>query len=196
MIRFPAVATLVATIALGLPAAPAMAQPAPSIAATTYTQAAHRRTVRMQFDGAPETVQRQLFTRVDLYDPTIAEVRIDNADSASPGEIGAGSVRICVFEYGRELHEPVLLWEAGRAYVYTVDVNASTMSLPVSEIVLIYDFAMVADGGTDLTVRAFYDPKVPGTGAIIEPVLTGTLRRTFQTAVDVFGGTYLGDESP
>ena len=196
MTRLSAVAVLAVAIAHGLPAGPAAAQSAPRYEATALTEATHQRTVRMRFDGAPEAVQRQLFTRVDLYDPSIVEVRIDNTASRTPDEIGVGSVRICVFEDGRELHEPVLIWEEGRVYAYTVDADASTMSLPVSEIALIYDFAPAEGGGTDLTVRAFYDPAVPGTGAIIEPVLTGTLRRTFQTAVEVFGGTYLGDERP
>lgn len=190
------VAAVAAALTLGLPASPAAAQATSTVEAASLTEATHRRTVRMRFDGAPSDVQRQLLTRVDLYDPTIAKVRMENTASATPGEVGVGSVRICVFEDGRELHEPILVWEPGRAYAYTVDAEASTMSLPVSEIMLVYDFAATAEGGTDLTVRAFYDPKVPGTGAIIEPVLTGTLRRTFQTAVEVFGGEYFGDEKP
>lgn len=195
--RLIAVAALAAATGFGLPATRAFADASPALTeSAALTEARHRRTVRMRFDGAPEDVQRQLLTRVDLYDPTIAEVRIDNAGSATLGEIGVGSVRICVFEDGRELHEPILVWEPGRAYAYTVDAEASTMALPVSEIVLVYDFAPAVDGGTDVTVRAFYEPAVPGTGPIIEPVLTGTLRRTFQTAVDVFGGAYLGDEKP
>ena len=53
-----------------------------------------------------------------------------------------------------------------------------------------------AAGGTDLMVCAFYDLKVPGIVAIIEPVLTGALRRTFRAAADAFGRTYLVDERP
>ncbi|MFQ6552667.1 SRPBCC family protein [Aestuariibius insulae] len=195
--RLIAVAALAVAIGIGLPIGTAQADPSPTLTeAAALTEATHRRTVRIHFDAAPDEIQRELLTRVDLYDPTIVEVRMDNATSLTPGEIGVGSVRICVFEDGRELHEPILVWEEGRAYAYTVDADASTMSLPVSEIVLIYDFAPAEDGGTNLTVRAFYEPAVSGTGPIIDPVLTGTLRRTFQTAADVFGGEYLGDERP
>ncbi|MEM7711137.1 MAG: hypothetical protein AAF264_10400 [Pseudomonadota bacterium] len=196
-VRAIAVAALAAATGLAVPALPGFADASPSLTASAvHTQATHRRTVRLHFEGTTEDVQMQLLTGVDQYDPTIVEVRFDNTGSAVPGEIGVGSVRICVFDDGRELHEPLLVWEPGRAYAYTVDAEASTMSLPVSEIVLIYDISEGEAGGTNVTVRAFYDPAVPGTGPIIEPVLTGTLRRTFQTAADVLGGTYLGDERP
>ena len=69
------------------------------------------------------------------------------------------------------------------------------MALPVREIVLFYEF-QEDDDGTLATIHAFYDPSIPGTGSVIEPVLTGTLRRTFQTAAQVFGGAYIGDRKP
>ena len=210
-------ATLVAAIALALPIS---AHAASSVAAVfitkpndalvaeltlastvgptdaALTSATLRRIVEVRFDAPPVDALPLLLTRVDRYDPTIAEVRFDHAHSATPGAMGVGSVRICVFTDGRELHEPIIAYDPPHRYAYTVDADASTMALPVSDIALIYDFAPDASGGTHLTVRAHFDPAVPGTGAIIEPVLTGTLRRTFQTAVATFGGTYLGDRRP
>ena len=164
--------------------------------ATRHTSATLRRIVMMEFDAPPAEVFPQLLTRVDLYDSNIDEMRFDHSQSVSRGEFGVGSRRICVFADGRELVEPLLVYDPHHAYGYTVDTEASTMSLPVSEIVLLYDFSKSEAGGTDLTVRAFFDPRVPGTGPVIEPVLTGTLRRTFQTAVEQFGGRYLGDSAP
>ncbi|WP_166486136.1 SRPBCC family protein [Jannaschia sp. CCS1] len=152
--------------------------------------------MRVRFDASPAEILPQLLTQVATYDPTISEVRFDHSRSSAPGEMGVGSVRICVFEDGRELHEPLLVYDPPHAYAYTVDQDASTLSLPVSEIVLAYEFADNNAGGTDLTVRVFFDPRIPGTGPVITPVLTGTVRRTFQTAVSVFGGEYLGDERP
>lgn len=184
--------TFLIAAAAGLASGPAAAQ---SIDALMLTSATERRVVRLRFDAPPAEILPMLLTRVDLYDPTITGVRFDHANSATPNEMGEGSVRICVFEDGRELHEPLIVYDPPHGYAYTVDQAASTMSLPVSEIVLAYDF--VPEGsGTALTVRAFFDPKIPGTGPVITPVLTGTLRRTFRTAVDVFGGDYLGDEIP
>ena len=183
-----------AAITLSMPAA-SFSQSVPTLTdSATFTQATPRRLGEMQFDMPPAEMVPLLLTRVDLFDPTIAEVRFDHSQSATPGAFGAGSRRICIFEDGRELVEPIVLYDPPNAYAYTVDADASTMALPVREIVLIYDFSKTPEGGTALSVRAFYDAKIPGTGPVIEPVLTGTLRRTFQTAVDVFGGTYLGDE--
>lgn len=184
--------TVLIAAAAGLAVRAAGAQPADLSALADATE---RRVVRLRFDAPPDEILPQLLTRVDLYDPTIAEVRFDHSGSVTPGEMGEGSVRICVFEDGRELHEPLLVYDPPRAYAYTVDAGASTMSLPVSDIVLAYAFEPDA-GGTALTVRAFFDPRIPGTGPVITPVLTGTLRRTFMAAVDVFGGAYLGDETP
>ena len=194
MTRFIAVAAFAAALAPCLPAA-GWSQAAAPLSAAAYTEATPRRVVKMRFDGPAAEVQDHLLRHVDRFDPTIIEVRFDNTSSATPGEIGVGSVRICIFDDGRELHEPILAYEPGIAHAYTVDAEASTFDLPVSEITLLYDF-MQADGATEVTVRAFYDPKIPGTGVVIEPVLTGTLRRTFQAAVDTFGGEYLGDEKP
>ncbi|GFE65710.1 hypothetical protein [Litoreibacter roseus] len=187
---------LSAAIAFSVPAA-TFAQDATVLSdASRYTQATHRRIVEMRFDLPPAEIIPLLLTRVDLFDPTIAEVHFDHSQSENPGTFGVGSRRICIFDDGRELVEPIILYDPPHAYGYTVDVEASTLSLPVSEIVLLYDFGNALNGGTNLSVHAFYDPKIPGTGIVIEPVLTGTLRRTFQTATDVFGGTYLGDEKP
>ena len=192
-IRTCAVA-LAAVIALTLPSGSVAAQTAVA-KAQTLTQAMHRRIVEVRFDGAPLDVIAKLLTRVDLFDPTIQQVRFDHSQSVTPGAMGVGSRRICVFTDGRELVEPLIVYAPPRAYAYTVDADDSTMALPVREIVLFYEFA--DDGsGTLVTIHAFYDPKIPGTGPVIEPVLTGTLRRTFQTAIEVFGGEYIGDRKP
>ncbi|WP_299508233.1 hypothetical protein [uncultured Roseobacter sp.] len=155
-----------------------------------------RRNVSVLFDQAPAEILPLLLTRVDLYDPDIVEVRFDHSQSEIPGQFGVGSRRICVFADGRELVEPLVVYNPPYTYGYTVDAEASTMNLPVSDIVLLYAFEANETGGTDLTVQAYFDPRVPGTGPVIDPVLTGTLRRTFQTATEIFGGTYLGDEKP
>ncbi|WP_299707056.1 SRPBCC family protein [uncultured Tateyamaria sp.] len=155
-----------------------------------------RRNVSVRFDQAPAEILPLLLTRVDLYDPNIVEVRFDHSQSEVPGQFGVGSRRICVFADGRELVEPLVVYDPPYTYAYTVDADASTMNLPVRDIVLLYAFEANKTGGTDLTVQAYFDPRIPGTGPVIEPVLTGTFRRTFQTASETFGGTYLGDEKP
>lgn len=172
------------------------AQERQPVDATMHTEATLRRILEMRFDDSPAIVLPQLLTRVDRYDSTVVEVRFDHSLSKTPGQMDVGSRRICVFADGRELVEPLVVYDPPHAYGYTVDAEVSTLALPVRTIVLLYDFTEVQGGGTALTVRAFYDPLVPGTEDIIEPVLTGTLRRTFQTAVDVFGGAYLGDQRP
>ncbi|MEL6934797.1 MAG: SRPBCC family protein [Pseudomonadota bacterium] len=183
-----------AAITLSLPAGPVVGQDAFD-QAQALTQATYRRIVDVRFEGAPSDVIPNLLTRVDLFDPTIAEVRFDHSQSATRGEMGVGSRRICIFTDGRQLVEPLLVYDPPRAYAYTVDADASTMALPVREIVLFYEFKEDGDG-TLVTIHGFYDPSIPGTGPVIEPVLTGTLRRTFQTAAQVFGGAYIGDRKP
>ena len=194
MFRQACAVAFAAAITLTLPVGPVVAQEA-FAEAQTLTQATYRRVVEVRFDGAPSDMIPNLLTRVDLFDPTIEEVRFDHSQSTTPGEMGVGSRRICIFTDGRELVEPLLVYDPPRAYAYTVDADASTMTLPVREIVLFYEFQEDGDG-TLVTVHAFYDPSIPGTGPVIEPVLTGTLRRTFQTAADVFGGEYIGDQKP
>ena len=194
MLRQVCAVALLAAITFSLPAGNVAAEDAFD-QAQALTQATYRRIVEVRFEGAPSEVIPNLLTRVDLFDPTIAEVRFDHSQSATPGEMGVGSRRICIFTDGRELVEPLLVYDPPRAYAYTVDADASTMTLPVREIVLFYEFKEDGDG-TLVTIHAFYDPSIPGTGPVIEPVLTGTLRRTFQTAVQVFGGAYIGDRKP
>ncbi|MEX3017622.1 SRPBCC family protein [Gymnodinialimonas hymeniacidonis] len=187
---------LLAAIILSLPAPTPAQDWAGSFDAAIVDDITLRRTIELQFRSPPEEIFPQLLTRVDLYDPNVIEVRFDHSQSENPGQFGVGSLRICVFADGRELVEPIVIYDPPYSYGYTVDHEASTMSLPVSDIVLIYSFRPAESAATHLNVQAFYDPRIPGTVPVIEPVLTGTLRRTFQTAVDVFGGTYLGDERP
>ncbi|MEM8974946.1 MAG: SRPBCC family protein [Pseudomonadota bacterium] len=190
------VAVLAAAIALASPVTAASAQTKSELVESqSLTTATFRRVIEVRFDAPPVDIIPLLLTRVDLFDPTIAEVRFDHSESITPGELNIGSRRICIFTDGRELVEPILVYNPPHTYAYTVDAEASTMTLPVSDIVLSYAFEPDGDGSL-LTVSAFYDPSIPGTGPVIEPVLTGTLRRTFQTAADVFGGAYLGDAKP
>jgi len=185
-----------AALAISVPQ-PILAQgKAPSVAGDIVAGITLRRSIRLKFDQSPRDIFSKLLTRVDLYDPNIVDVRFEHDQSETPGQFGVGTRRICVFVDGRELVEPLIVYDPPHSYGYTVDMDRSTMALPVSDIVLLYAFQTAEGSGTDLTVQAFYDPRIPGTGPVIEPVLTGTLRRTFQTAVDVFGGTYLGDEKP
>lgn len=189
-------AALWAAIAFPLPHASFAQDWARSFDAAIVEDISLRRLVEVQFNQAPADILPLLLTRVDLFDPTIVEVRFDHTQSETPGQFGVGSRRICVFADGRELIEPIVIYDPPYSYGYTVDAEASTMSLPVRDIVLIYTFQPDKAEGTHLTVQAYFDPRIPGTGPVIEPVLTGTLRRTFQTATSVFGGTYLGDKKP
>ncbi len=189
-------AVLWAALAISLPQ-PILAQGrSPILAGEIVEGITLRRLIHLEFDQSASDIFPKLLTRVDLYDPNIVEVRFEHDQSQNPGRFGVGTRRICIFADGRELVEPLVAYDPPHSYGYTVDADRSTMSLPVSDIVLLYAFQATDDGATDLTVQAYYDPRIPGTGPVIEPVLTGTLRRTFQTAVDVFGGTYLGDEKP
>ncbi|MEM9360880.1 MAG: SRPBCC family protein [Pseudomonadota bacterium] len=194
MLRQACAVALAAATTLSLPAGTVVAQDAID-QAQVLTQATYRRIVDVRFESAPSEVIPNLLTRVDLFDPTISEVRFDHSQSETPGEMGVGSRRICIFTDGRELVEPLLVYDPPRAYAYTVDAQASTMALPVREILLFYAFQDDGDG-TLVTIHAFYDPSIPVTGPVIEPVLTGTLRRTCQTAAQVFGGAYIGDRKP
>lgn len=187
---------LTAAIGLALPVTVNAQDRARSFDASITEDITLRRNVSVRFDQPPAEVLPLLLTRVDLYDPGIVEVRFDHSQSEVPGQLGVGSRRICVFADGRELVEPLVVYDPPYAYGYTVDADASTMNLPVSDIVLLYAFEANEAGGTDLIVQAYFDPRIPGTGPVIEPVLTGTLRRTFQTATETFGGAYLGDEKP
>ncbi len=189
-------AAFAAALGLALPLSVNAQDSARSFDAAITEDITLRRNVSVRFDQPPTDILPLLLTRVDLYDPDIVEVRFDHSQSEVPGQFGVGSRRICVFADGRALVEPLVVYDPPYAYGYTVDPEASTMNLPVSDIVLLYAFEANEIGGTALTVQAYFDPRIPGTGPVIEPVLTGTLRRTFQTATETFGGTYLGDEKP
>ena len=153
-----------------------------------------RTAVRVHFDHPPEHAFRYLLTEVDLYDDSIVEVTFDHSGSETPGEFGVGSVRTCVFENGKALVEPIVVYQPYAYYAYTVDPERSTFSVPVRDVLLFYQFEgrPSADGRPDgsalVTVRAHYTPSVGVASPVIRGVFNRTIAKTFATAADRFSG--------
>ena len=153
-----------------------------------------RKTVRMHFDRPQEDTFTYLLTEVDLYDDSIVEVTFDHSESETPGEFGVGSARICTFDDGKTLYEPILVYEPYEYYAYTTDPERSTMSIPVRDVVMFYQFEGQRDGTTLATVRAHYTPTIWIASPVIRSVFNRTVVKTFATATDRFGGRLIDPE--
>ncbi|MEM6486089.1 MAG: hypothetical protein AAF662_14035 [Pseudomonadota bacterium] len=129
-----------------------------------------------------------LLTEVDRYDETIVDVSFDHSRSSNPGTFGVGSVRICTFDSGKKLYEPLVVFEPNKFYAYSVDTELSTRTLPIRDVLLFYSFEGRPQDTTLLTVRAHFNPPNPIVSPIIKVAFGRALTSTFQSASDVFDG--------
>ena len=153
------------------------------------TRSKQRGAFMMHFDRPADEVFEFLLTRVDEYSESVVAVAFDHSSSTTPGSFGVGSVRICTFDNGKVLREPLTVYEPHRYYAYTVDSENSTFSIPLRDVLLFYSFEERGTDGTLVTVRAHHTPKI----WLATPVITGAFNRdvakTFAGAVEAFGGT-------
>ena len=158
------------------------------------TSSALREVTTISFDRSAGDIFYPLLTEVDRYDDAIAAVTFDHSRSVNPGTFGVGSVRICTFTSGKALYEPLVIFEEGRVYAYTVDEARSTRGLPVSDVLLFYTFEDTAPGKSLVTVRAHFTPSPRLAGPIIQYAFGRTITATFARAAEVFGGRLVDAE--
>ncbi|MEM6647689.1 MAG: SRPBCC family protein [Bacteroidota bacterium] len=156
----------------------------------TLTDSPQRTSVMIHFDHPPKEVFEYLLAEVDQYDDSIVEVTFDNSTSAEPGSRSVGSARLCTFDNGKVLVEPLLVYEPHRFYAYTVDPERSTFRLPIRDVLMFYSFEETAKG-TLVTVRAHYTAKSRIASPIVGSVFNRTVRKTFARAAERFGGTLI-----
>lgn len=157
--------------------------------------APQRKVVMIHFDRPADEIFMPLLAQVDQYDDTIVDVSFDHSNSSNPGTFGVGSVRICTFDSGKKLYEPLLVFDEGRYYAYTVDKERSTRSLPIKDVVLFYSFEDRPQDTSLVTVRAHYNPPNPFVSPAINIAFGGALTGTFESAAEVFGGRLIKPEA-
>ena len=158
-------------------------------------EAPQRKVVMMHFDRPVDDVFEFLLTAVDDYDESIVEVTFDHSQSETPGQFGVGTRRTCVFDNGKILVEPLLVYEEDRFYAYTVDAEASTFSIPLRDIVMFYSFEERGPQSTLVTVRAHYTPKIWIASPIISSVFKRTVDKTFASATAAFDGRLIDPDA-
>lgn len=157
--------------------------------------APQRKVVMVHFKKPVSEVFFPLLTEVDRYDETIVDVSFDHSRSSNPGTFGVGSVRICTFDSGKVLYEPLVVFENNKFYAYSVDTDRSTRSLPIRDVVLFYSFEDRPQNSTLLTVRAHFNPPNPIVSPLINLAFGRALTNTFQAASDVFDGVLVRAEN-
>ncbi|GAB5521445.1 MAG: hypothetical protein RhofKO_36960 [Rhodothermales bacterium] len=152
------------------------------------TTSPQRMMVMMHFDQPADEIFPLLLERVDAYDDSIVEVTFDNTASSNGEAIGVGSARVCVFDNGKQLVEPLLVYEPHRFYAYTVNPERSTFNLPIRDVLMFYSFEERPGGGTLVTVRAHYTPKSAIASPVVRSVFNRNVTKTFARATEAFGG--------
>lgn len=155
------------------------------------TSSPQRTVVMMHFDRPASEVFDFLLAEVDQYDDSIVEVAFDNAASETPGSRGVGSARLCTFDNGKVLVEPLLVYEPHRFYAYTVDAERSTFGLPIRDVLMFYSFEERPEGSTLVTVRAHYTPSSGLASPVVKTVFNRTVRKTFATAAKRLDGVLI-----
>ncbi|MEM1053377.1 MAG: SRPBCC family protein [Pseudomonadota bacterium] len=121
----------------------------------------------------------------------IEELTWDHSNSKTPGSLGVGSVRRCDFVGGAGIaYERILAFEADRMIAYDLDVEKSTVPLPIKDFFVVWTLEDKGADGTLVIARIHYD-EAQDTGGQAAMAVAGALAVDFRNFANLYGGTYV-----
>ncbi|ABD54471.1 SRPBCC family protein [Jannaschia sp. CCS1] len=121
----------------------------------------------------------------------IEELTWDHSASETSGELGVGSVRRCDFVGGAgTAYERVFSVEENRLFAYDLDMERSTVPLPIEDFFVIWTLEDKGADGTLVTTRIYYDEAQDMGGNAAEAV-AAALAVDFRNFANIHGGTYV-----
>jgi hypothetical protein len=115
----------------------------------------------------------------------------DHSASETPGELGMGSVRRCDFVGGAgTAYERIFAVEENRMIAYDLDMERSTVPLPIKDFFVIWTLEDKGADGTLITTRIYFDEAQDMSGNAAAAV-GEALAVDFRNFANIHGGTYV-----
>ncbi|MEM7730108.1 MAG: hypothetical protein AAF311_12675 [Pseudomonadota bacterium] len=121
----------------------------------------------------------------------IEELTWDHSASETPGELGMGSIRRCDFVGGAgSAYERVFAVEENRMFAYDLDMERSTVPLPIKDFFVIWTLEDKGADGTLVTSRIYFD-EAQDMGGNAAAAVGEALAVDFRNFANIHGGTYV-----
>ncbi len=121
----------------------------------------------------------------------IEELTWDHSASETPGELGMGSVRRCDFVGGAgTAYERIFAVEQNRMIAYDLDMERSTVPLPIKDFFVIWTLEDKGADGTLITARIYFD-EAQDMGGNAAAAMGEALAVDFRNFANIHGGTYV-----
>ena len=115
----------------------------------------------------------------------------DHSKSETPGSLGMGSVRRCDFVGGAgTAYERMFAVEENRMIAYDLDMERSTVPLPIKDFFVIWTLEDKGADGTLVTTRIYYD-EAQEMGGNAATAVANALAVDFRNFANIHGGTYV-----
>ncbi len=115
----------------------------------------------------------------------------DHSASETPGELGMGSVRRCDFVGGAgTAYERVFAVEENRMFAYDLDMERSTVPLPIKDFFVIWTLEDKGADGTLIIARIYFD-EAQEMGGNAAAAVGKALAVDFRNFANIHGGTYV-----
>ena len=149
-------------------------------------------TVQMlHFDATAEEVWPWVHSGNADWSMQIETLVWDHTASETPGELGAGSVRRCDFVGGAgTAYERVYAVEENRLFAYDLDMERSSVPLPITDFFVIWTLEDKGEDGTLVVSRIYYD-EAQDMGGEAAAAVEAALANDFRNFANIHGGTYV-----
>lgn len=121
----------------------------------------------------------------------IEQLTWDHSASEMPGQLGMGSVRRCDFVGGAgTAFERMVAVEENRMIAYDLDMERSTVPLPIKDFFVIWTLEDKGADGTLVVTRIYYD-EAQDMGGNAAAAVAEALAVDFRNFANIHGGTYV-----
>lgn len=145
----------------------------------------------LHFPSTPEEVWPWVHSGNADWSVQIETLEWDHSASETPGALGMGSVRRCDFVGGAgTAYERVFAVEENRMFAYDLDMERSTVPLPIKDFFVIWTLEDKGADGTLVVARIYYD-EAQDMGGQAAAAVEGALANDFRNFANVHGGTYV-----
>lgn len=111
--------------------------------------------------------------------------KLDHSKSLTPGKPGQGTLRYAVSHLGTEAVETITYWEDGVGYGYSLLENPG---IPMTDHLAVLQVESDGNGGTLVTYRQYFNPKVSFYGSLTTFFSGVILNRAMKNLADKFDG--------
>jgi len=157
----------------------------------TRTQVDPDSEIVLTIDASREFVFNFLTRHVHEYVAEARSIDFDHSNSNETDELAAGSVRTITLDNGETLLQRFLHFDPPHSYAYFVDMDRSTIDVPLEYSISRYELSEIDAGTTQLRTAAVYRSSTRLLAYFVRRGFNNAIQDEFSAAVTMIESEYL-----